>query len=262
MTNRRVLTSNDTAVLSKVFDPESAPNAGTFVDSSLPDDPNVQDHRILTVIAQEEKEVIKGIELTLRDPDLSSPERSRALADAYDRLSALINTYPNSASLRNDRAQLIRLRHGDDILISPVNCSQMPRSYSPAATALSDLDAAICLLSPATPQSAVSPVQGRVLAQAYTQRAALYYAASKQSALRKDNLLSDQTTPPPISSVQGWQVYDFEEAASRDFFLGGRYGNEVGKALAVLTNPTAKLCGQMVQEAIRREFAPSRRAFN
>ncbi len=47
---------------------------------------------------------------------------------------------------------------------------------------------------------------------------------------------------------------EFEESASRDFTMGGRYGNEVAKALAVASNPTAKLCGAMVKEAMRKEY--------
>jgi hypothetical protein len=37
--------------------------------------------------------------------------------------------------------------------------------------------------------------------------------------------------------------------------MGGRYGNEIAKALAVSANPTAKLCGEMVREAMRKEYA-------
>lgn len=36
--------------------------------------------------------------------------------------------------------------------------------------------------------------------------------------------------------------------------MGGRYGNEIAKALAVRANPTAKLCGEMVREAMRKEY--------
>ena len=55
----------------------------------------------------------------------------------------------------------------------------------------------------------------------------------------------------------GWTKTDFEDAASREFALGGRYGNEIAKGLAVSTNPTAKLCGQMVREAMKNEYGPS-----
>lgn len=54
-----------------------------------------------------------------------------------------------------------------------------------------------------------------------------------------------------------WKKLDFEEAASLDFALGGRFGNEVAKGLAVSTNPTAKLCGQMVREAMKKEYGPA-----
>jgi len=53
----------------------------------------------------------------------------------------------------------------------------------------------------------------------------------------------------------GWSVVEFEEAASRDFMMGGRLGNEVAKQMAVVANPTAKLCGDMVREAMRKEYA-------
>ena len=59
-----------------------------------------------------------------------------------------------------------------------------------------------------------------------------------------------------VKEIRGWTVVEFAEAASRDFWMGGRYGNEVARGLAVHANPTAKLCGQMVKEAMRREFEP------
>jgi hypothetical protein len=58
----------------------------------------------------------------------------------------------------------------------------------------------------------------------------------------------------PMKEVK-WSTVEFEEAASRDFMMAGRYGNEIGKGLAVSTNPTAKLCGEMVKEAMRKEYA-------
>ncbi len=62
--------------------------------------------------------------------------------------------------------------------------------------------------------------------------------------------------PPSIviGELQTWSSADFEEAASRDFQMGGRYGSEIGRVLGVAVNPTAKLCGAMVKEAMRREF--------
>lgn len=51
-----------------------------------------------------------------------------------------------------------------------------------------------------------------------------------------------------------WRTVRFEEEASRDFIVGGRFGNEIAKALAVASNPTAKLCGEMVKEAMKNEY--------
>jgi len=35
--------------------------------------------------------------------------------------------------------------------------------------------------------------------------------------------------------------------------MGGRYGNEMARAMSVATNPYAKLCGGIVKEAMRAE---------
>lgn len=52
-----------------------------------------------------------------------------------------------------------------------------------------------------------------------------------------------------------WSHLDFQEHASRDYMMAGRYGNKIGKAVAVTMNPTAKLCGEIVKEAMRKEYA-------
>ncbi len=36
--------------------------------------------------------------------------------------------------------------------------------------------------------------------------------------------------------------------------MGGRYGNDVAREMAVRTNPYAKLCGNIVKEAMRGEM--------
>ena len=46
-----------------------------------------------------------------------------------------------------------------------------------------------------------------------------------------------------------------EEAASHELALGGRYGNETARQLAVKTNPYAKLCGSIVREALTKEIS-------
>ena len=42
--------------------------------------------------------------------------------------------------------------------------------------------------------------------------------------------------------------------ASHELALGGRFGNDIARQLAVQTNPYAKLCGEIVREALRKEM--------
>lgn len=52
---------------------------------------------------------------------------------------------------------------------------------------------------------------------------------------------------------KGWDRVRFEEEGSRCFYVAGLYGSEVGRAMAVMANPYARLCGAIVKEAIRGE---------
>ena len=254
MNSKSILSLNDHVVLAKLFDPESAPVTGVLIDSTLPSDPNIPDPQTYLSIQKEEKLIIETIESVLHDPNASSPIKGEKLRQAYDHISSLIERYPNSASLRNDRAQLIRLQYGNNLLVCVANQDSCEPSKR-AGTALSDLDEAIRLLTPTIPHSGISSLQGRVLAQAHTQRGALFHAATKLLAPLMHDSGSRTAAMIGITALQDWDLHDFEEAASKDFFLGGRYGNEIGKGLAVHTNPTAKLCGQMVQEAMKSEYS-------
>ncbi|MCJ1480452.1 hypothetical protein MMC06_000607 [Schaereria dolodes] len=247
------LTANDSSVILRIFDPEKAPGATVILDPSFPVDPHITDLDTLGLIKDKEAQIIKRIEIAIKD-EVDQPIRSSILEKAFADLSDLIATYPNYASLRNNRAQLTRVQFGDLALISS-NCLQSASLESNrGSSTLEDLHAAIILLSPATPLTPLSPAACRVLAQAYTQRGALYRAMAKLRMLSS----KDETFQPILSTsiipLQDWKVRELEEAASRDFFMGGRYGNEIGKVLAVHINPTAKLCGQMVQEAMRKEY--------
>lgn len=51
----------------------------------------------------------------------------------------------------------------------------------------------------------------------------------------------------------GWDRMMFEEEGSRCFYMAGLYGSEVGRAMTVMANPYARLCGAIVKEAIRGE---------
>lgn len=250
------LSFNDSTVLTKLFGPESSPLSSVVVDVSLPSDPVISDADLLSFLRLHEREIIKCIEGACKS-SISSVARTQTLSEAYDSLSVLINTYPEYASLRNNRAQLLRIQYGDCILVSSEEPLAVTKASSAGPIALEDLNRAITLLTPANPQGLVSPAQGRTLAQAYTQRAAMFHATSKILAVRSRTSEAQRQQDCPCKNSQQWDCQQYEEAASRDFLMGGRYGNPVGKALAVHTNPTAKLCGQMVQQAMRRELLPT-----
>lgn len=151
---------------------------------------------------------------------LAATERQAIAAAEEDRagadaiLTKLIAQYPLYASAYNNRAQLRRLLR------------------HPPADILADLDQAIVLAAPPDPVTAVSHEAATVLGMAYTQRGAV--------------LLQRARAPDGTS--------DDEERAAREFELGGRWGNELGRKLARELNPYAKLCGAMVKEAMKAEY--------
>ena len=95
----------------------------------------------------------------------------------------------------------------------------------------------------------MAPTAAKTLSSALTQRGAVYLQTGK--------LLGDRKLDMDDSRKESrWDQYQFQEAASHDLALGGRYGNDIAKNLAVSVNPTAKLCGQIVREAMRKEYGP------
>ena len=246
------LSRADSAVLAQVFDPESAPTrAEVIVDPSLPEDRHILDTTLLVQLRSREKEAISIIEDFERNkarfPDAKESAKDAAYRAALTSLDALIAEHPDYASAKNNRAQMRRWRFGDrNTLVRPKSLLYADQSAGGLA-AEADLKACIASASPARQQDAVSPAQGKLLAQAYTQLGALYHAAAKdlEAGHEVDVVEIDGTT---------WSHGRFEEEASRAFYLGGLYGNEVAKALAVHTNPHAKLCGSIVKEAMRKEM--------
>ncbi|KAL2066577.1 hypothetical protein VTL71DRAFT_2648 [Oculimacula yallundae] len=260
------LTQHDLSILEKIKDPEAGPSAPLLIDSTLPRDPNITDQETYTRISLTERSIISSIqEIELQIAGLKPQTSDEAPLLQYlgcvKRLDELIEEYPNYASARNNRAQALRRIYGDSLLVTNPTSSAssenvldpLPSSdtlLSASTTILTDLSTAISLLTPPTPYSAISPQTGKTLSQAYTQRGALYHLTAKALALKGAELRIDESR-----KEAGWTSVMFEENASRDFMVGGRYGNEIAKALAVAANPTAKLCGDMVREAMRKEYA-------
>jgi len=146
------------------------------------------------------------------------------LEEAEVLLSAKIQKYPiERPSLWSNRAQVRRLA-GD------------------MQAALSDLSTAIRIATPPK-RSRTSPDYSRMLSQAYTHRATIYLLAAREE----------------IAGIsESHAAEELEEFASRDFELAGRYGNELARAMAVRTNPYAKLCGAIVQTALMKEMGDVR----
>lgn len=254
------LSTRDLNVLEKIQDPEFDPAQAVEVDSSLPKDPHVTDVTEYERIAAEEKKMILAVQqVELQLAGLKAMTGSSPV-DAYKEclrgLSTLITAHPSYASARNNRVQAIRRLYGDGMLVIGVDSSDSPllagvdgpERQNAASQALSDLDTCISLLSPTKAHAQMSPHAVKTLSLAHTQRAAIYYQTSK--TLTRGGNLDIQGDRREAS----WTQLDFEEAASSDFAMGGRYGNEIAKGLAVSTNPTAKLCGQMVREAMKKEY--------
>jgi hypothetical protein len=257
------LSRNDTKILDTVFDPESSTSTPNIeVDPLLSSDPHIQSLSLLTALRAQELSAIRIVEKytpsapsTPRGPSsLDSEEDSQqedgkdiAYQKALHILNGIIADHPTYGSAYNNRAQLQRWRFGDKQTLVQ-HQPQDPVSTRAISNALRDLDTTISLASPA--HSKVSPQQGRLLAQAWTQRAAIFWAAAKDMAITGMRVVDCGHTETPWRE---WDKTSFEEEGSRCFYMAGLYGSEVGRAMAVIANPHARLCGNIVKEALRRE---------
>ncbi|EQL01058.1 Ribosomal protein L27e [Ophiocordyceps sinensis CO18] len=212
------LSNRDLHVLEKIKDPESNPAARVVIDPSLSRDPHITDSALYEAIVQRERAIVQ----TIQSIEAQLRRRPRCPRDGHRGLSAV--------HFRTRRPHHRGAQRRDA-----------------AAAALDHLERSIALLSPATPHTPLSPQAARTLSMAHTQRAAIY--------LRTCKLLSDRRLDLDESRPEAqWTKLNFEEAASRDLAYGGRYGNQIAKGLAVSVNPTAKLCGQIVREAMKKEY--------
>ncbi|KAL6864205.1 hypothetical protein J3F83DRAFT_151833 [Trichoderma novae-zelandiae] len=257
------LSRHDINVLEKIKDPESNPAAGIVIDPALPRDPQIVDHSAYERVVERERTIIRTLQaiekqLSSFQSDDDTDRTIESYKGCVSDFGHLISDYPRYASARNNRAQIMRRLYGDAMLLNYTAAMPMPLIPQPeqsekitaAKQTLEDMETAIRLLTPSSPTSPMSAQAARTLSMAHTQRAAIY--------LRTAKLLSDRQLDIDGSREEAtWSRIDFEEAASRDLALGGRYGNQIAKALAVSVNPTAKLCGQIVREAMKKEYGPA-----
>ena len=235
------LSAHDSQVLSSIINPEAIPNTNP-IDPSLPpllDIPSA----LLTTLQDREVSILRP----LNGPSPSPSDLESAIAS----LTSLIMEHPNYASAYNNRAQAIRMLLGDDLKSEGIAQS----------TLWIDLSKAIELAAPSSSHSAVSPLQAKILASAYTHRGYLTWQLPK--SMDPPQLSNPQPNPIQLKDqeasllppeLQGKSKERLEGIASRDFEMGGRYGNETAREMATRTNPYAKLCGNIVKEAMRGEM--------
>ena len=250
---RPSLTTNDAAVLQALFDAESSPSSGITINPALPSWPATVN------ISQEDLQTIKIRETEIiRRLHASEQPTQQTVQSAVDELEALIDEHPTYPSVYTNRAQALRLlseiqdqEHDPDIRSKSVDDALFtPQAAHLSSRIFEDLGQAITLATPASPADPVSPAQARLLADTHTHRG---YLLLKAARIKKTGVFKDEMDVGP-DRLRGLTAGELEEMASRDFFMGGRFGNKVAQQLAVQTNPYAKMCGAIVQEAMRKDF--------
>ncbi|KAL1966945.1 hypothetical protein VTN77DRAFT_3689 [Rasamsonia byssochlamydoides] len=266
------LTSKDAAVLQALFDAESSPSpssSNVVIDPSLPSFPTVSESDLVT-LKERELHAIRQIQQSSSSSSSSTPSSRETIEAAIAELDALIAEFPSYPSAYVNRAQALRVlievksqessseskstdkdadaadEDKDNALFCPSNIRLTTRLFS-------DLGQAIALATPASSSQnnyriTVSPAQARILADAHTHRGYLLLKAAKQKRTSQEK----KGGPEQLHNIDCKD--QLEEMASRDFYLGGRYGNKVAQQLAVQTNPYAKMCGAIVKEALRKEI--------
>ena len=145
-----------------------------------------------------------------------------AIDEAEKLLTRTIHKYPNGRpSLWSNRAQVRRLSKN-------------------VPGALDDLSQAIRIATPPK-NAAPSNDDAKILSFAYMHRATIYMLIARGE----------------ISGVLNDESHDrLEGYASHDFKMAGKYGSGLARSMAVRTNPYAKMCGAIVQTALKKEMQP------
>jgi len=222
------LSENDSAVLGALFDPEASLSNSVKIDPAIPSESGMAGFRKI-----QEQEHAALLPINVERPSLND------IDIAISKLNLIVESCPRYASAWNNRAQATRMKY---------EIENLPDHPDALRSIANDLAQAIRLTTPASPAAAVPEVDAKVLASAHTHRAYLFLAASRSEKLAK----------AVMKSFEGLGQLDreqLEETASREFALGGRYGNEIARQLGVKTNPYAKLCGSIVREAMQKEIA-------
>jgi hypothetical protein len=232
------LSPNDRLVLSYVFDSHPAGSLSkSLVDPELPTTSRSNlSPTILENLQSQEQSIIT----TCGGTSVSA----ESLKQANDQLTVLIHSHPTYSSAYNNRAQVLRLLYGDDLYSEEVKTT----------TLWSDLCTAIRIELPEQPNRKVCELQARILRAGYAQRGYLMWKAAKrvnQKSLNAGNLPEE---------LKGLTQSEMEDKARADLEMAGRYGDQEAMKMAVSANPYARLCGNIVQEAMKVEIEKMRGA--
>lgn len=225
------LSSHDSSILKALFDPEASPSGAVQIDTALGSLPHMPEPTF-AVIRSEEQAILRPLNNATLSHD--------TIRNVIQQLTALIHEHPTYPSAYVNRAQATRL------LLSVNDLFTSEHSHT-TAQLLQDLGEAIDHATPSTPHQAVSEHQAKVLAAAHTHRGFLLLKATDLAR----NGIPLEGASEQLRSASADQI---EELASRDFAVGGRYGDKMAQQMSVKTNPYAKMCGAIVKEAMRKEM--------
>jgi hypothetical protein len=232
------LSSRDNLVLQSLFDPEA---------SSVPAADKSPATTSLPHFTEDIFSTIEKREHSILQPLAAEQQSKTVIESVIEKLSQLIDEYPQYASAYVNRAQASRLLVDVEDLFSSKHVSESARIFD-------DLSRGIEYATPTDSSSSVSTHQSKVLATAYTHRGFLL--------LKVADMVNNGRTVHGVKSLATSNAAGIEEIASEDFARGGRYGNPLGKQMAIRTNPYAKMCGAIVKDALQQEIAASKSQFN
>ena len=232
------LSSRDNLVLQSLFDPEASSAPAADKSPATTSLPHFTEH-VFSAVEKREHSILQP--LTTENPSKSVVE------SVIQELYKLIDEFPQYASAYVNRAQASRLLIDVDDLFSSDHASGSARIFE-------DLSRGIELATPSDSSRGASSHQSKVLATAYTHRGFLL--------LKIADMVKNGQAVHGMSSLAASSAAGIEEIASEDFSRGGRYGNSLGKQMAVRTNPYAKMCGAIVKDALQQEITASKEQYN
>jgi len=225
------LSKHDLHILGALFDPELSLSTSAPVDASKPALPHLDEDEFASIRAEEQM-ILKLLH--------GSSQTADTIDRAIQQLTGLITRSPGFAPAYFNRAQARRLFVTDDNLFTEEFTEQSRFVFA-------DLQSTITLATPLSPQASLSIHQQSLLASVHAHRGLLLMKAVQRAENGfKVYGLPDELCKPDKDSI--------EDAASRDFFFGGRYGDKDAQQMSVKTNPYAKMCGAIVKQAMRQEI--------